>query len=115
MTQTDTRPEHSLHLGPIDETGDFCREDVHNWFGLTYSSYLVLPRSLLQEMPPAWQHELVMLLERMREEFPGEHSEYMVQKRGDNNRFVSDPLRNYRYPDPTALAAARTDPYARPD
>jgi len=48
MTQTDTRPEHSLHLGPIDETGDFCREDVHNWFGLTYSSYLVLPRSLLQ-------------------------------------------------------------------
>lgn len=35
---------------------------MHTWFGLTYSSYLVLPRPLVQCMPTRWQKQLVKLL-----------------------------------------------------
>lgn len=87
--------------------GPACEQDVHAWFELSYSSYLVLPRSLMQEMPAAWQHAMVALLERMREEFPGEHSSYTVLKKGERNRFERDPLRRYRYPDADAIERAR--------
>lgn len=89
------------------EAGAFCDQDVHAWFELSYSSYLVLPRTLMQEMPAAWQHAMVGLLERMREEFPNSHDEYMVMLRGEHGRFRHDPLMNYRYPDRDAIATAR--------
>lgn len=87
----------------------FCENDVHASFGLSYASYLVVPRTLLQEMPGAWQHELITLLEAVWDEFPGHHSEYAVFMRDpETSRFVRDPLRGYRYPDEAALEAART-------
>lgn len=43
--------------------------DVHTFFGLTYSNYLVLHRTLLQSMPEAWQHQFVALVEQMRRAF----------------------------------------------
>jgi hypothetical protein len=46
---------------------------VHGWFGLTYSSYQVLPRVLMQSMPLEWQHRMVACLEEMRAAF--EHVE----------------------------------------
>lgn len=36
--------------------------DIHTWFGLTYSDYLVLPRTLLQSMPDTWQRQFTALL-----------------------------------------------------
>jgi hypothetical protein len=36
--------------------------DIHTWFGLTYSNYLVLPRTLLQSMPDAWQRRFTAML-----------------------------------------------------
>lgn len=85
-----------------------CESDVHDQFGLSYASYLVVPRSLLQLMPGDWQHALVELLEEFGIAFPGETSEYAVFKRDREHRgrFVRDPLRNYRYPDEEAVAAA---------
>ncbi len=44
-------------------------EPVHEWFGLTYSSYQVLPRVLMQSMPVAWQRQMVGLLEQLRDAF----------------------------------------------
>ncbi|MFK3936608.1 hypothetical protein ACI2JA_03710 [Alkalihalobacillus sp. NPDC078783] len=41
------------------------KRDVHNYFGLTYSNYLVLPRSVIQSMPNEWQHKFVELLEEL--------------------------------------------------
>lgn len=35
---------------------------IHSMFGLTYASYLVLPRTLLQSMPDEWQRDFVALL-----------------------------------------------------
>ncbi|EFC79182.1 hypothetical protein FrEUN1fDRAFT_7713, partial [Parafrankia sp. EUN1f] len=34
-------------------------DTIHTWFGLSYSNYLVLPRSLLQSMPDRWQEPFV--------------------------------------------------------
>lgn len=46
---------------------------IHGWFELTYSSYQVLPRVLMQSMPLDWQHRMVACLEEMRAAF--EHVE----------------------------------------
>lgn len=45
------------------------QQDVHSYFGLTYSTYLVLHRTLLQSMPKDWQHAFVALLEELDEAF----------------------------------------------
>jgi hypothetical protein len=54
---TNTDPETTEH------------EAIHTWFGLTYSNYLVLPRTLLQSMPDLWQAKFVALLEEMQRAF----------------------------------------------
>lgn len=36
---------------------------IHSWFGLSYASWLTLPRVSLQEMPLDWQARFVALLE----------------------------------------------------
>lgn len=46
---------------PVDD------EPIHGWFGLSYSSYLVVPRTLLQSMPADWQAAFVDLLDEMNE------------------------------------------------
>ncbi len=43
--------------------------DVHTWFGLSYSNYQVLHRTLLQSMPDEWQHRFVTCLEELRGAF----------------------------------------------
>lgn len=42
---------------------------IHSFFGLSYSTYLVLHRSLLQSMPGEWQARFVALLEQLRAAF----------------------------------------------
>jgi hypothetical protein len=42
---------------------------IHTWFGLTYSNYLVLPRSLMQSMPIEWQERMAACLNEMRGAF----------------------------------------------
>jgi hypothetical protein len=42
---------------------------IHGWFELTYASYQVLPRVLMQSMPVEWQHRMVACLEEMRAAF----------------------------------------------
>jgi hypothetical protein len=39
---------------------------IHTWFELSYSNYLVLPRSLMQSMPVEWQERMVACVEGMR-------------------------------------------------
>lgn len=41
------------------------QDHIHTWFGLTYSNYLVLPRTLLQSMPDEWQERFVGVLEKL--------------------------------------------------
>jgi hypothetical protein len=74
------------------------RTEIHEWFGLTYSSYLVLPRSVLQSTPVKWQRKFVKLLEEL-EEMAGDLNDlpgtYAVQCRDEKGRFTQDPYCNY--------------------
>lgn len=85
---------------PPPEPEPLETEPIHNWFGLTYSNYLVLPRSLLQAMPVKWQADLVVLLNSMRDACEHLHLEdnYTVLLRGPNGRIKSDVYANYRHP-----------------
>lgn len=76
---------------------------IHDWFGLTYASYLVLPRSVLQSMPAGWQEEFVGLLRRLEDRL-GHHygrNDYRVSLRVNGVR-VPDPLADYRHTPPLA-------------
>lgn len=42
---------------------------IHSWFGLTYSNYLVLHRTMMQSMPVAWQERAVTLLDELDQAF----------------------------------------------
>ena len=77
----------------------YVEDPIHGWFGLTYASYLVVPRVVLESMPVEWQNKMVKLLNELgerREEFLLD--DYTVQVRDDRGRFVHDPQRNYRHP-----------------
>lgn len=42
---------------------------VHTWFGLSYSNYLVLHRTLMQSMPVEWQERMVACLDELYEAY----------------------------------------------
>lgn len=71
--------------------------DVHTFFGLTYASYLVVPRVLLQSMPEEWQAEFVKLVSLCDEAF--HHIDrpvsYRVQPVDEKGRFMREPLPGY--------------------
>jgi hypothetical protein len=85
----------------VKRIGDFYFDGpMWDWFGLTYSSYLVLPRTLMCGMPQEWQQRMVAMLEEMREVYDSDQikDDYSVQLRCDRGRFSKDPLANYKYP-----------------
>lgn len=72
-------------------------DPIHDWFGLTYASYLVVPRSILQSMSARWQQRLVVLLRELAALYgPYLSDSYMVQLRGKDGRFVEDAMADYQ-------------------
>lgn len=71
-----------------------------SWFGLTHSSYLVLPRALLCGMPEWHQKLMVRLLREMEETYDLSDvpDTYQVLLRDEHGRFEHDPLTDYRHP-----------------
>jgi hypothetical protein len=74
---------------------------VHIWFGLTYSSYAVLTRTVMEQMPYKWQKKMVELLNEANNTF--EMDEYYFEYRvnavdSETKRFIKDPLSEYRHP-----------------
>lgn len=49
--------------------GDTDDQAVHKWFGLSYASFLVLPRVLMEAMPADWQSDMTALLEQIGNRF----------------------------------------------
>ena len=74
-------------------------DPIHAWFGLTYASYLVLPRSVLQSLPTPLQQQLVDALNAITEHlWPASvppYGTYTVRLRDSHGRFMRDPLRDY--------------------
>lgn len=74
------------------------KEVIHEYFGLSYANYLVIPRVVLQSMPNWWQEQFVGLLDQIPEtidEVIEPEGGYDVQARDGEGRFVEDPLSNY--------------------
>jgi hypothetical protein len=85
---------------------------VHEAFGLTYASYLVLPRSVLQHMPLEWQRRFLAMLD----ELPAAAREgaYWVRRKDERGRFAPDPLAQYRHPDREMLERLFAAPAPKP-
>lgn len=72
---------------------------AHDWFGLSYANYLVLNRTLLQEMNAEWQGRFVRCLE----EFfavpwaTRPANTFRVQPVGEDGKFQRDPIPHYRH------------------
>lgn len=75
----------------------FDEEIIHGWFGLSYASYLVLPRSILQSAPVEWQKKFVDCLEELGEMFGcvPKDGTYEVQLRNDDGRYMHDVFQDY--------------------
>ncbi len=75
---------------------------VHDWFGLSYASFLTLPRILMQEMPLDWQNRMVGLLREYEEEFPNQPDIYTRVQIVKDGKLIKTPiwLLAYRRPGP---------------
>ena len=70
---------------------------VHCWFELSYSSYMVLPWTMLQSMNCEWQKKFIELVNEMDNKL-GHHNKvysYTVLARDKNHKLMFDDLRNY--------------------
>jgi len=71
--------------------------DIHSYFGLSYSNYLVLQRSILQSMPEEWQAKFVDMLEELEEKscvLKDKPTSFWVRAK-INNKFAKDNYSNY--------------------
>lgn len=55
--------------GSAEERNRRLDGPMHGFFGLTYSNYLVLHRSLMQSMPVEWQERAIAVFEELRAAF----------------------------------------------
>lgn len=47
----------------MSESENIIPEDkLHEWFGLSYATFLTLPRAFMQEMPLEWRNKMAELL-----------------------------------------------------
>lgn len=88
--------------------------ELWTWFGLSYASFLVLPRVLMHEMPIEWQDKMAALLHEYDETFDTSsvcHS-VIVSAKDKNNRFMKMPeyILNYRHPERDEIAQLRIKP-----
>ena len=70
---------------------------IHAFFGLTYASYLVLPRSILQSMPNKWQKNFVKLLDELGDtcaKYGISTPDYTVTAR-EKGKFIKDKYTKY--------------------
>ena len=83
--------------------------DVSLFFGLSYSSFLTVPRSILEAMPHEWQVKFVALLDEMDETFDWrpEEGNYWVKLKGRDGCYKHDPFMEYRHPNRDAIEKAR--------
>jgi hypothetical protein len=80
------------------------------WFGLSYASWLTLPRVLMHAMPDDWQGRMAVLLSEFDAAFPNMPEGHSTRVQVTvNGRLVPTPqwLSNYRRPDRHAIAQIR--------
>ena len=79
------------------ETVAWDDDYIHTYFGLSYASYLVLPRSILQSMPSKWQKDFVKLLNELNKtcrKYGVSTPDYNVSAR-EKGKFTKDKYSKY--------------------
>ena len=95
-------------------------DKLQTWFGLSYASFINLPRVLIQEMPDEWQSKLADLLDEYDETFDTSSIESegkiingtKILPVDDRIRFMKWPyeMLNYRHPDRNFIDSLRIKP-----
>lgn len=83
-------------------------QSLSGWFGLSYASWLTLPRVLMEHMPAEWQKRMAKLLHEYDEAHDFMHLNFETHVTlKEANRFRKTPnwLINYRRPDRDAVMA----------
>jgi hypothetical protein len=92
------------------------RDALWLWFGLSYASWLTLPRVLMHDMPDEWQAKMAALLN----EYDAAHNFDALNGMGTrvqmvkSGKLVKTPewLINYRHPNRAMVAMCRAAPQA---
>jgi hypothetical protein len=98
-----------------EDFDDFLRgpDALDYYFGLSYASWLVLPRAFMDAMPEDWRIKMADLLHEWDEtwNWPDELGRTHVHQR-INGRIAAFPewLVNYRRPDREAIESMRAKP-----
>lgn len=90
--------------GAVDATGTVdhdYRTDLAAYFGLSYASWLTLPRVLMEAMPEAWTGQMAALLHQYDDAFPNQPNYGTTVRLTIDGKLVKTPswLSNYRHPD----------------
>lgn len=85
------------------------RDDLQAWFGLSYASWLTIPRVLMGAMPPEWQQKMAALLHEYDEAFPNQPDMGTRVQVTQDGKLVKAPhwLLNYRHPDKAKIDSLR--------
>ena len=82
---------------------------LHLWFGLSYASFLTLPRSFMQAMPDDWQARMAELLNEwdMHWDAANYPREQLIVSAKIDNKFTQMPpwIKDYRHWHPTKINA----------
>jgi hypothetical protein len=84
------------------------RDALWCWFGLSYASWLTLPRVLMHEMPDVWQKKMAKLFNEFNDEYPNapplDTRVFMVK----NGKLQKTPdWIAYRHPDKERIEAMK--------
>jgi hypothetical protein len=85
------------------------RADLQCWFGLSYASWLTMPRVLMEAMPGDWQSRIAPLLWEYSEAWDTARlaAPYVLARNGNKFEAWPDWLLNYRHPDTAAIETVR--------
>ncbi|WP_256220327.1 hypothetical protein [Pseudomonas sp. NBRC 111138] len=84
------------------ETEDYdYRTDLAAYFGLSYASWLTLPRVLMEAMPEVWKRQMAALLHQYDDAYPNQPNYGTTVRLTVDGKLVKTPcwLSNYRHPD----------------
>jgi 2'-5' RNA ligase len=78
------------------------RDALWLWFGLSYASWLTIPRVLMHEMPDEWQEKMAALLNEYDEHWNFEsvcdYTPHVTLRKGRRFAKTPDWLVSYRHP-----------------
>jgi hypothetical protein len=90
-----------VEVGMKNEKKFNSRQDLSCFFGLSYASWLTLPRVMMEAMPESWQKKMAVLLNDFKDAFPNQPDIGTRVQITQNGKLIKTPewMINYRHPD----------------